>query len=158
MKMLEHEKLEIDIEKIPLSAMISAVHRSYATYLHSELKDSKLTIGQYPFLINLYHEDNKTQKELADEFKVTEGNVTKALRKLEDNDLVERKENENNRREKIITITEKGKKIAKQFEYLDVKWEKEVLYSLNKEEIREFKLVIDKIFTKSLILLDNKKE
>ena len=139
----------LNFNDIPLAGIISVINRSNHMYLSSMLKNSEITFGQYPFLMNLYHKDKQTQKELANTFKISEGTVARALKKLEDNNLITREENKNNRREKIITITKKGKELGQKFFYLDKKWEKEVLNSLDEEKQVEFKKIAHEIALKS---------
>lgn len=133
-----------EIKDVPLSAIISTIHRFHSIYINKELKEYGLTIGQFPFLMHLYHSSminqaKQTQNELAETFQMTEGTVARALQKLEEKGLIEREIDSENRRRNLISITAKGKTIANKFKDLDNNWEKEIYKNLTEEEVIKLK-------------------
>ena len=76
--------------------------------------------------MGLAREDGITQEELANNFHMNESTIARALRKLEDSGTVQRKVDNQNRRKKIITVTEKGKSIVNTIKKKDEKWEEQI--------------------------------
>ncbi|MBE6508195.1 MAG: MarR family transcriptional regulator [Methanobrevibacter sp.] len=62
--------------------------------------------------MEIYEKKNLSQDDLANIFGQSKGTIAKALRKLEDNEYVERRIDDNNRRKYILNTTEKGEKLA----------------------------------------------
>lgn len=130
----------------PLSASASVIHKSHQIYINKKLKDIEtLSFGQFPILMELYHKDNRTQEEIASFFKINEGTVSKNIRHLEDNNLVEKKVNPDNRRQNYVFITEKGRKLASEFKDVDKNWEKEICDFLSEEDLNKLKKTLNKI-------------
>ncbi|WP_455645656.1 MarR family winged helix-turn-helix transcriptional regulator [Methanosphaera sp.] len=105
----------------------------------------EITLSEYPFLIRLRFNENTTQQELAEGFRKTEGYTAKVLRKFEDLGLITRQENPENRRKKIVKLTQKG--LEKTDEILGVldSWEEEVTSVMTKEEVYNLKEGLFKI-------------
>ena len=59
-------------------------------------------------LMYLYGHENPSQEEIAKFFMLDKGSVAKTLQKLERKSFIERTVNENDQREKLITLTEKA--------------------------------------------------
>lgn len=134
-----------EIIEYPLPKILSIIFRSHNMYLSNLLKETEINFGEFPFLIDLYRRDHITQKDLADEFNVSEGTVARAVKKLEDKGLIKRKENPKNRREKIITITDEGKDFASKVFDIDGEWEDEILNHLSEDERLIFKKELLKV-------------
>ncbi|AGN15977.1 MAG: MarR family winged helix-turn-helix transcriptional regulator [Methanobrevibacter boviskoreani] len=153
MKTVKKEFSDRDIMEYPLPKILSIIFRSHNMYLSNLLKETEINSGEFPFLINLYRRDHVTQKDLADEFSVSEGTVARAVKKLEDKDLIERKENPKNRREKIITITDEGRDFASKVFDVDNRWEDEILNHLSEDERLIFKKELLKVEENSTEIL-----
>ncbi|OWT33726.1 hypothetical protein BGI41_00945 [Methanobrevibacter sp. 87.7] len=135
---------------IGLPGLFDSIHRNHSIYLKHALKNEDISFGQFPYLMYLYHEkvnnnDNSTQIEIANAYGVTEGTVARALVKMEENNIIEREENKENRREKIIKLTEKGNNLAKKFRDIDYKWEEEILKFLDNNKKEDFRKTIEEI-------------
>ncbi|MEN6552018.1 MAG: MarR family transcriptional regulator, partial [Methanobacterium sp.] len=114
-----------EILDMPLGSLITTISRSHMAFLFTEIE--KLGIGgQFQFLMGLAREDGIIQEELAIRFHMNESTIARALRKLEDAGMVQRKVDENNRRRKIITVTEKGRAAVDAISEIDKKWEERV--------------------------------
>ena len=95
-------------------------------------------------------------KHFADEVGITLG-VSRALKKLEAQGLIERTPDPNNRRSNILTLTEKGRKAGKYIKDKDDEWE-EFIYEnigIDKEIIQEY---VRKILFESAELIEQYKE
>lgn len=137
------EKIEdANLENTPSSMIISTMHRLHFSYLNRKLEDYNITFGQVPFLIALNDNDHITQKELANAFSINEGVVTRALQKLQENKLIDRIVNQDDKREKIIIITSKGKELADVLISFEKEWEDEVWSFLSEDELKKLKLIL----------------
>lgn len=137
--------IEEEPSKISLSFLIEVLNRDNNIYLFFEM--NKLGVGyhEYQFLFYLYHEKTAIQEELAKRFKKNESTITRALKKLEDKDLIKREQDENNRRRNIVSLKKKGIKTVEQIQKADKIWEKEILSALSSEERIKIKKALKKI-------------
>ena len=143
---------EEEILDMPLGSLIIAISRAYLAFLYSELEKLGITGGQFQFLMGLAREDGITQEELANSFHMNESTIARALRKLEDAGMVQRKVNENNRRKKIITVTEKGRNVVVNVREAEESWEKRI-QSLSSDEKNKLKEMLRTLTTESMKLM-----
>lgn len=140
-----------EILDMPLGSLITTISRSHMAFLYSEIE--KLGIGgQFQFLMGLAREDGIIQEELASRFHMNESTIARALRKLEDAGMVQRKVDENNRRRKIITVTEKGRAAVNAIDKIDAKWEERV-QSLSLDEKNKLKEMLQALAIESMELM-----
>ncbi len=143
------------IKEVPLSAMMSAIYRHHAIYINNQLKEINLTNGLLTVLLSIFRNDElnsseMTQQDIARILSMNDGTIARALRKLEDKDLIQRKPNPENRRQNFINLTKKGYKIANDFKNLDRNWEKEVFTHLTSDEIIDLKWDLHQITLNSI--------
>ncbi|MCZ3364537.1 MULTISPECIES: MarR family winged helix-turn-helix transcriptional regulator [Methanobacterium] len=140
-----------EILDMPLGSLITTISRSHMAFLFSEIE--KLGIGgQFQFLMGLAREDGIIQEELASRFHLNESTIARALRKLEDAGMVQREVDENNRRRKIITVTEKGRAAVDAISEIDKKWEERV-QSLSLDEKNKLKEMLQVLAVESMELM-----
>jgi len=82
--------------------------------LNIKLKPYDIRAEQWTVLKRLYEIDEINQKDLSERADKDQATVTKILDLLEKRGLVERKPNPNDRRSFLISITDKGKELAKE--------------------------------------------
>jgi len=140
-----------EIMDMPLGSLITTISRSHMAFLFSEIE--KLGIGgQFQFLMGLAREDGIIQEELASRFHMNESTIARALRKLEDAGMVQRNVDENTRRRKIITVTEKGRAAVDAISEIDKKWEERV-QSLSLDEKNKLKEMLQVLAVESMELM-----
>ena len=140
------------IKEVPLSAMMSAIHRHHSIYINRRLKDIGLTSGLYGILLCIYddYKSPKSQQDIAKRLNMNDGTIAKALRKLEDKNMIQRSPNPDNRRQNLISLTDTGLSIAEEFNNLDEKWEKDVFEGLTSDEIIDLKWDLHRITLNSI--------
>ena len=140
------------IKEVPLSAMMSTIHRHHSIYINRRLKDIGLTSGLYGILLCIYddYKSPKTQQDIAKRLNMNDGTIAKALRKLEDKNMIQRSPNPDNRRQNLISLTDTGLSIAEEFNNLDEKWEKDVFEGLTSDEIIDLKWDLHRITLNSI--------
>ena len=122
---------------------------SYRQFMTDHLKEDDIQLHECPLFIRLRFSNNKTQKELANEFHFTEGYTAKVLRKFEEKNLISRIENPENRRQKLVSLTEDGRNYADYLIKLMDMWERGVTSSQSKEEIKNLKTNLYKMVIQS---------
>lgn len=127
---------------IPTSPLVSLLHRKQTTFLNDKLKDVNLSSGLYPLLIKVYKSKKISQEELAKELHVNESTVTRNLEKLEKKELIKKTPE---KRKKIITVTDKGKKTAKKIMDYDNEWDNKIKTIISNEEYTNLRNILTKI-------------
>jgi DNA-binding MarR family transcriptional regulator len=141
-----------EISNMPLGSLITAISRAHTAFLFNEIEKLGITGGQFQFLRGLSQRDGITQEELANNFHMNESTIARALRKLEDSGMVQREIDENNRRRKIITVTEKGRVSVDRIREMDEKWEKR-FKSLSLDEKNKLKEMLRALAVESMELM-----
>lgn len=124
------------IEDLPIPALFAKMKKYHVKYLEKNIKLDDVQTAQFIILVVLSKHDKITQKELADHLSYSEGLITRFLKQLEQNNYIHREIDENNKRKKIITITQKGIDLAEEIEKYNEIWEKEVFKFLNEDEFK----------------------
>lgn len=132
------------------------------------LKEVDLTVSQYKFLKYLYQRSNENTRltDLEDFFSLTHPAAIDIIKILEKKDYVKRVVNPNDKRSKLIVLTEKAIKNKDFLIDLGQDMEDSVTENLTEEEIKQLALLLKKILncdTENLIehnikLPINKKE
>ena len=79
---------------------------------------------------------------MASELYVNESTITRNLNKLENKGLITKTPQ---KRKKIISVTDEGKKTAKKIMDIDKKWDSIIRKSLTDEEFQDFRKLLLKI-------------
>jgi DNA-binding MarR family transcriptional regulator len=120
---------------IPLPGLLSIISRNHFIYLNQETKDLDLTGGQFPCLITISHKPGTTQDHIAKKLQIDKGSIARAVKKLEDNELIHRIPDPKNRRKYLLFLTKKGENIIPQIKSIEEKWEKTVCEGLREDEV-----------------------
>ena len=140
-----------EIDDIPLGFFIESIFRHYSTYLNMNLKDFDLTAKQVYIILILYNKENLNQETIASILNSNEVTTTREINNLEKKELITRKIDENDKRKKIVELTEKGKTVAN----LSMNFSRKSEDYLN-EHMSPEELHILRILLKKLILVVNK--
>ncbi|MCI5867618.1 MAG: MarR family winged helix-turn-helix transcriptional regulator [Methanosphaera sp.] len=102
-----------DKDNLSLSFLFSAFLKNKKIYFNKALKEHNITIAQMPVLISLLKFDDYVyQKNLVKSLYIDTTLVTRYLRILENEKLIKRIEDYENRRQNKIKLTDKGRKLA----------------------------------------------
>lgn len=72
-------------------------------------KRTEVSLTRYEILVSLVKKDSVTQKVLQQSLAIDQSAITRHLKLLEEQQYVERKRNEKNNREVLVTISDKGR-------------------------------------------------
>jgi len=134
----------IDKENISLTFLCSLFLKSQNSFYKHYLEKEEINIQQIPILLKLLNHDYIYQKEIASDLHMDGGLVTRNIRKLEDLGYVNRQEDNENRRQNKISLTDKGRTFTKKLRDEGIKRENEILNycSTSREEFIEIFLEI----------------
>lgn len=90
---------------------IGMIARALDSISNIEFKEYDLTKGQYLYLVRICENPGVIQEKLAEMIKVDRTTASRAIRKLEINGFIEKRDDEHNQKIKKLFPTEKGKKV-----------------------------------------------
>ena len=124
---------------------MSILVRHCRTFTERKLREYDLTFGEQIIVMFLSANENVNQDTISKTFIIDKGMVAKTLNKLELKGFIMRKQNPNNKRENIISLTQKGKDILVNMSAVLIEWN-EILYDgMSKEDIATVKRLTGKM-------------
>ena len=87
---------------------IGVIARSLDSISNIEFKQYDLTKGQYLYLARIYEHPGIIQEKVAEMIKVDRTTAARAIKKLESNGFIIRKQSPDNKKEKKLYVTKKG--------------------------------------------------
>lgn len=90
---------------------IGMIARALDSISNIEFKEYDLTKGQYLYLVRICENPGIIQEKLVEMIKVDRTTASRAIKKLEMNGFIEKKEDKHNKKVKKLFPTEKGKKV-----------------------------------------------
>ncbi|MFD1705612.1 MarR family winged helix-turn-helix transcriptional regulator [Siminovitchia sediminis] len=90
---------------------IGMIARALDSISNIEFREYDLTKGQYLYFVRICENPGIIQEKLADMIKVDRTTVSRAIKKLEKNGFIEKKDDPHNKKIKKLFPTEKGRKI-----------------------------------------------
>ncbi|WP_419884069.1 MarR family winged helix-turn-helix transcriptional regulator [Peribacillus sp. B-H-3] len=90
---------------------IGMIARALDSISNIEFKEFDLTKGQYLYLVRICENPGIIQEKLAEMIKVDRTTAARAIKKLEMNGFIEKKEDQHNKKIKKLFPTEKGKNV-----------------------------------------------
>lgn len=91
--------------------LISKINKKYEKLQRKNIKELNLTPTQHLILRELWRNNGKQFKELADSCDCTRSTITGVVDTMEEHKLVKREKNPADRRSTLVKLTEKGKKL-----------------------------------------------
>lgn len=148
---LEEFKI-MDASTLPIGKLVSMIARSHVIYLNHHLKDLDINASQLHILFELSHQKNINQEKIASRCNVNKGAIARAIKKLEDKELIVREIDSENRRQNKISLTQKGEEVLEKSIKILHNWEEEVLNQDNLIEESILKNSLKNIAIKSIEL------
>lgn len=140
--------MECENNNHPLITFISVIKQQHIIFLNKVLEEETegVSAGQTPYLMYLLYNEKICQEDLAKFYRQDKGVVARGIRKLEENGLITKEVDETNRRKYVLTLTDKGKKLAGRIIEINDRWENGICSNLNipKEGVCELLELITK--------------
>ena len=109
--------------------------RYWRSFTEKKLKEFDLTFGEQIIIIFLSKNENVNEESTSKRYMIDKGMVAKTLTRLEDKGFIKREQNPNNKRENIISLTEKSAYIMKYINAIFDDWNKILYGEMSKEDI-----------------------
>ncbi|MCE4050335.1 MULTISPECIES: MarR family transcriptional regulator [Bacillaceae] len=90
---------------------VGMIARALDSISNIEFKEYDLTKGQYLYLVRIYENPGIIQEKLAEMIKVDRTTAARAIKKLEMNGFIEKRQDETNKKNKLLFPTEKGMEV-----------------------------------------------
>ena len=90
---------------------IGMIARALDSISNIEFKEYNLTKGQYLYIVRICENPGIIQEKLAEMIKVDRTTAARAIKKLEMNGFIEKKEDKHNKKNKKLFPTEKGRSV-----------------------------------------------
>ena len=128
-----------------LMSNFSVIIRSGYIYASRELRHIDISGAEHPILMFLAKNPSTNQEAIAKYLMIDKGAIAKSLAKLEEKDFVIRTINKNNKRENIISLTEKGKANIEAMKKVLDEYYILLFKNLSVDEKNTFELLVGKI-------------
>lgn len=134
-------------KELMLGFVFKQIHIAFESHCNKNLQKYNLTQAQMDILVYLQHHKDSiiTQKDLEIGLRLKNPTVTGILNRLEEKELINRKKHPNDKRAKIISMTEKSKLIMEEA-YIDMKeMDLYIVEDFSEEEKKELFRLLYKI-------------
>jgi len=122
---------DIDI----VAAMVSFTYRSVQKHFAKELARYHIGWGHFAILMSLYDQEGRSQETLAQSRGFDKTMIAKSILRLEEEGIVYRKIDPDDKRVKRLYLTEKGKKLRPEMERIGFKLNSLLLKDFNSDEL-----------------------
>ena len=117
----------VDATTIPVGKLLYMIGKGYALYLNHHISEFGINTTQLHLIFEISQQSDVNQEKIATSCNINKGAVARSIKKLEDNGLVVRQIDENNRRQNKLALTEKGKDILEKSTKVLDSWEDAVI-------------------------------
>lgn len=128
-----------------LGKYISLIHRQANVFFTKEFSKFGFGSGQYMFMIYLYENDGISQEALSRLVNIDKGTTAKAIKKLEELELITRSKDLNDKRINKIYLTSKALNIKNDFFSVLTKWENILTNELSTEEVSKSLKLLNRV-------------
>lgn len=128
-----------------LMSNLSIIVRGSQVYCSRKLSDYGINAAEEYILMYLMGHRDANQESVAKFFVLDKGTVARSLQKLEGKGFIDRKINDVNQREKVITLTKKALNLKEVLSELLVDWRRAMFDGLSDEEIAVFERTVEKV-------------
>lgn len=119
---------------VSLGKLISRLYWHTQSYFEKNLSKYSIGSGEIPILLTLYREGNLNQNALTEKLFIDKATVSREIRRLVDMGYVKRKREEKDRRNYLVSLTEKGRNIIPKIREISVKWREILLKNFSEKE------------------------
>ncbi len=142
------------IDDNSFSFKMAKINKTFTILLNKNLEDYELTRSEIPYLITLCDNENVSQEFLSKSYDLNEATVARALNRLEKKEFIKRTPNPSDKRKKMVSLTEKGKKIANMIVKHKENYKEKIFANFTKEEYNELLRLLNKMFINISDLID----
>ena len=118
---------------------LSVIARYFRVFTEKRLKEFDLTFGEQSIIMFLSKNENVNQEAISKRYMIDKGMVAKTLSKLEEKGFIIREQNPDNKRENLISLTEKGVFILDNIHSTLDEWNEILMKDMSQDEINYLK-------------------
>lgn len=118
---------QMDATQIPVGKLLYMIGKGYMVYVNRNLEEFGINATQLHLLFEIAHQSNINQEMIAARCNINKGAVARSIRKLEENGLVKREIDENNRRQNRLSLTKNGEEVLEKAIIVLHDWEDSVI-------------------------------
>lgn len=123
---------------------ISVLRKKFTQYCSGRLAEMNVTYGQLFIIIFVGKKGKCSPKEISISLGLDPGHLNRTISKLEEHGLLLQKKNEQDRRAKILSLTDKGRQVFEMSHDLFYQWDEIVLEALSDAERLELLRLLKK--------------
>ncbi|MCL5611774.1 MAG: MarR family transcriptional regulator [Chloroflexi bacterium] len=124
---------QVQLSKIIRKWMDTFMHRSMRGWSH-HVKATGMSMPQFSILMQLHYRGSCGISEISERFEVSNAAASQLVERLVQSGLIERAEDPDDRRAKLIKLSSKGKKLIESGIEQRYRWVDELVSNLNAEE------------------------
>lgn len=121
------ELKKIDATTVPVGKLLYLIGKGYMSYVNQNIAQFSINTTQLHLLFEISYQSDINQEKIAERCGINKGAVARSIKKLEDQGLIIRQIDENNRRQNKLSLTQKGNEILEKSEKILHHWEDEVI-------------------------------
>lgn len=99
---------KVDAKDLHVVNLITLIYKAQKIYFNKMLCELEINNTQLHILFEIQKDSKINQEKIARRCNVNKGAIARSIKKLEDNGFIERTIDENNRRQNIISLMDKG--------------------------------------------------
>lgn len=147
----------VDTTEIPIGKLISIISKGQKIFINRNLNEFGINSTQLYLLFEISHQSDINQEKIASRCNINKGAVARSIKKLEDNELVIREIDSENRRQNKVSLTSKGRDVLNKSNIILNEWEDEIFGDeiISKDE---FKLMLKQIAIKIMEINEREAE
>ncbi len=134
--------------------LIRLITANISSYIAEKIAYTGINYGQFEYFLYISTHEGINQNELAKIKSVGKASVTKAIKILEKEELIERVIDDNDKRNFKLYVTDKGKKYIKDFKSYRDEIESKVFNGFSEKEKVELNLMLEKMYKNSMNLFE----
>lgn len=128
------------------------ITKGFGEFFKEESEELKVNPAEAMFLSKIYYKDGVSQREIAHELIVSEANITKTFKKLEQKELVYKTIDKDNNARRNLHLTEKGEETFEKCIEIFEEYDKIIFAGLSEEQINRMEDQLKEVSQKSLKL------
>lgn len=127
------------------------LHRLVVVLSKQQIMELGIQSSQLPFMVELLHYDKPViQDELSAKLVIDKSSTARALDLLEQNGFVQREVNPDNRRQKLITVTDKGREIRGELDTILHDTSDNLTQGFSREEIDQVSQLLNRMIANGM--------
>lgn len=140
------------MQAFELGQLIRGINRQVKQYINHALKDYSISEGQFEYFVLIYQNEGINQNNLAEIMNLNKASVTKAIKILMNEALVDRQVNDNDKRNYGLYISKKGQQLVSVFNDISSYLSETLMSDISQEDLEAFKILLVQLNQNSLKL------